>query len=380
MRLSQLSPRLLSLVTVLSHSSPALAGPYPKDDLHDLGFSYLMDRGCNIYCGSQNQYCCSSGEACYTNAANVAYCSSAGAATGWAVYTTTYTETDLILRTSTYSSYWGAATTTSSYASSATCTPDTSLGQTGCGAICCTNSQTCAYLGQCQDTGSVVLTTSYSYVASTTTATGSEAIRPTSGTAATNTVSVTTTEPFGTPASATSTSTGLAVTQNSTGGLSGGAIAGIVVGVIAGVILLLLFCFCCVLKAGFDGLLALLGLGSNKRRRSETRVTEERYSRHGSGTASRRDAHGGWFGGSRPARVTETRKKSSGLGGLGMVGAGLLGLAAILGLKRKSDTRKEKTTVVSDISSSYYTDSYTGTSDTQVQTGERENHADTDED
>jgi hypothetical protein len=59
--------------------------------------------------------------------------------------------------------------------------------------------------------------------------------------------------------------------------------------------------------------------------------------------------------------VDESRKKkSSGFGGLGAVGAGLAGLALILGLKRRHD-RKEKASR-SDISSSYYTDSYTGTS------------------
>jgi len=139
--------------------------------------------------------------------------------------------------------------------------------------------------------------------------------------------------------------------------LSGGAIAGIVIGTIAGIILLLLICFCCIVKAGFDGLLALFGFGK-RRRRTERIETVERYSRHGSGTASRRDTHTGWFG--RPARVDETRKKKSGgFGGLGAVGAGLVGLAVILGLKRRHD-RKEKAR--SDISSSYYTDSYTGTS------------------
>jgi hypothetical protein len=140
--------------------------------------------------------------------------------------------------------------------------------------------------------------------------------------------------------------------------LSAGAIAGIVIGVIAGIILLLLFCFCCIIKAGFDGLLALLGLGKRRRRSSErVEVVEERYSRHGSGAV--RNTHNTWFGSSRPTRVTETRKKkSSGFGGLGYVGAGLLGLAAVLGLKRRHD-RKEKTER-SDISSSYY--SYTDTS------------------
>lgn len=68
-------------------------------------------------------------------------------------------------------------------------------------------------------------------------------------------------------------------------------------------------------------------------------------------------------------RVEETRKKkSSGMGGLGAVGAGLVGMAVLLGLKRKEDERRDEkmrpgpTTTVTDISSTYYTDSYTATS------------------
>lgn len=61
--------------------------------------------------------------------------------------------------------------------------------------------------------------------------------------------------------------------------------------------------------------------------------------------------------------MSEKRKEKSGFGGLGVVGAGLLGLAAVLGLKRNHD-KKEKSHRGdrSDISSSYYTDSFTGTS------------------
>ena len=91
-------------------------------------------------------------------------------------------------------------------------------------------------------------------------------------------------------------------------------------------------------------------------------MTEERYSRHGSG-ASRRETHGGWFGVGRPSRVSETRKKkSSGFGGLGAVGAGLLGLAVLLGLKRRSSRKDREKRERSDLGSSYYTDSFTGTS------------------
>ena len=375
MRLSQTPPTLVSLLLVLL--SQTEAAPTPKDILERLGFGYmeLEERSGVTNCGAQGQYTCTGAEACYTNAAQVAYCSvpnGVAVATtegsgGYAVYTTTYTETDLVLRTSTYSSWYQAATsyvatTTENWtpvASAAIC--DTSQQQTSCGAICCASNQDCAYAGSC-----VPKVSSWTYVATAVaTSTYSAPLRPTSGTVttSTSTKSATTTAPFISPATASGSS--LPITSSSTShGLSGGAIAGIVIGTIAGVILLLLICFCCIVKAGFDGLLALFGLGSRRNRRSRERVevVEERYSRHGSGTASRRDTHTGWFGaGGRPARVTETRKKkSSGFGGLGAVGAGLVGLAVILGLKRRHD--KKEMTQRSDISSSYYTDSYTGTS------------------
>ena len=367
MRLSQKPPTLLSLLlVVLSHTENVRAGPYPKDNLHDVGFSYLQDRDCASYCGTDNQYCCTQGQACYTNAADIAYCSGTTgviAASGYAVYTTTWTETDLVLRTSTYSSYYQA---TSTYAAAPTATVVTtpaictSAGETSCGVICCASNQYCAVSGQC-----AARTSSWTYVATATataaTSSYSAPLRPTSGTATTATVSVsaTTTGTFLPVATASGSSVPVVTTSGK--GLSAGAIAGIVIGVLAGILLLLLLCFCCIIKAGFDGLLAIFGLGKKKRRSTERVETVERYSRHGSGTASRRETHGGWFGASRPSRVTETRKKKSGgFGGLGAVGAGLVGLAVILGLKRQRD-RKEKPER-SDISSSYYTDSYTGTS------------------
>jgi hypothetical protein len=195
---------------------------------------------------------------------------------------------------------------------------------------------------------------SETFAESTAASTFSAPLRPTSGTA-----TVTATGTF-LPA-VTASGSSLPIVTTSEKGLSGGAIAGIVIGVIVGIIILLLICFCCIVKAGFDGLLAIFGLGNKKRRYTERVETVERYSRHGSGTASRRETHGGWFGGGRPARVTETRKKnSSGFGGLGAVGAGLVGLAIILGLKRQHDKKEMRER--SDIGSSYYTDSYTGTS------------------
>lgn len=365
MRLSQTPPTLISLLLVLlSQTDPVRAFPTPRELLEELGYGVLEER--DLTCGSEGQYTCTGAEACYTNAAQVAYCSVPNAAAvtegsgGYAVYTTTYTETDLVLRTSTYTSSWyNAATSTQNWvpvSSAAIC--DTSQEETSCGAICCASYQTCAWAGSCAPRS----TSTYASAAQT--STYSAPLRPTSGTATTttSTQSATTTAPFISPATA-SGSTLPIVSSSTSHGLSGGAIAGIVIGTIAGVILLLLICFCCIVKAGFDGLLALFGLGNRRNRRSRERVevVEERYSRHGSGTASRRDTHTGWFGaGGRPARVTDTRKKSSGFGGLGAVGAGLLGLAVILGLKRRHD-RKEMVER-GDISSSYYTDSYTGTS------------------
>jgi hypothetical protein len=151
--------------------------------------------------------------------------------------------------------------------------------------------------------------------------------------------------------------------------LSGGAIAGIVIGVLAAIGLLILICFCCIVRAGFHGILSLLGLRNNDKKKKTERVeTVERYSRHnsrvsGSG-ASRRDTHSGWFG-SRPSRVEETRKKKSSWGGFTAITAGLVGLAVILGLRRRSkrkEEEKQRRRPVSDISSSYYSYSYTGTS------------------
>ena len=354
MRLSQTPPSLLSLLLVaLSRTHTVNAGPYPKDDLHDLGYAYLMDRQCVSYCGYNNMYCCSAGEACYTNAANQATCTAvAGGGGAYGVYTTVYTETDLLLRTSTYTSWYAVATpvATPTQVVPAVCT--TSLGQSSCGIICCAGDQRCAAAGTCTPYSS-------NYVAPTSAA-GSAPYRPTSGGIATTTsiVSATTTAPFIPPATASGSNLPTP-SASSSNGLSPGAIAGIVIGVIAGIILLLLFCFCCIIKAGFDGLLALFGLGKRKRRSTErVEVIEERYSRHGSGTG--RAAHSTWFGAGRPATVTESRKKkSSGFGGLGYVGAGLLGLAAVLGLKRRHDRKSEKP-ARSEVSSSYY--SYTDTS------------------
>ncbi|CZT39865.1 uncharacterized protein RSE6_00036 [Rhynchosporium secalis] len=373
MRLSQTPSSLVSLVVaVLSQTDLVNAGPYPKDEIHDLGFAFLKPRQCVMYCGSENQFCCTQGQGCFTTA-NIAGCTAtaglAGGDGGYGVYTTTWTETNLVTKTSTIS--YGVPTTPVAVAPMPTannvpaiCT--TSLGQSSCDTICCAADQRCAAPNSCTAHSEFYQGPS-TYAAP---------IRPTSGgiSTATTIVSATTTVPFQAPATASGSLFPIAEASGG-GGLSAGAIAGIVIGVIAAIIILLLLCFCCIAKAGFDGLLAIFGLGKKKRRSTERiEVTEERYSRHGShaGGASRRDTHSGWFGGSKPARVNEKRKKESGFGGLGMVGAGLLGLAAVLGLKRNHDKKEKSHSGRSDISSSYYTDSMTGTSATQVQTAERE--------
>jgi hypothetical protein len=361
MPLSQTPASLLSLLLVaLSQTPYANASPYPKDDLRDLGYEYLMGRQqCVIPCGYNDAYCCAAGSSCYTNAQNVAACTAVGAEPGndaYTVYQTVFTETDTHLTTSYYTSWYPPSTpvpaplTTTAVAIAPSCT--SALGESLCGTICCASYQRCAYANSCTAYTSV-------YVPATSAA-GSAPLRPTSGGVSTSTAvfSATTTVSFTPPATA-SGSTLPITSSSSNNGLSPGAIAGIVIGVIAGIILLLLFCFCCIIKAGFDGLLALFGLGKKKRRSSErVEVIEERYSRHGSGTA--RPTHSTWFGAGRPATVTESRKrKSSGFGGLGYVGAGLLGLAAVLGLKRRQD-RKEKPARSEVSGSSYY--SYTDTS------------------
>ncbi|KAG9235630.1 hypothetical protein BJ875DRAFT_503887 [Amylocarpus encephaloides] len=378
MRLSQTPTSLLSfLLVALSNFETAQAFPVGEFDFASL----LLGRTtCVSYCGADNQFCCTQGQSCTTLSGNVATClaengpGAMAAATGqggYAVYTTTYTETDLVLRTSTYSSFWQAATSEAAPvvpATTAVAICSTAIGETSCGPICCAGNQGCAAANSCTARG-----TSWIYVP---TASGSYSppLRPTSGgvSTATGTISATTTQPFLPPATASGSTLPIS-SSSSSGGLSAGAIAGIVIGTIAGVILLLLICFCCIVKAGFDGFLTLFGLGKNRRRRtSEVQVIEERYSRHGSGAGSSRRQHTGWFGGAgRPTRVTEERKKkSSGFGGFGAIGAGLLGLAVILGLKRKSDHKEKPSTSSrrSDMSGSSYTyDSYTGSSPSKSQ-------------
>lgn len=327
----------------------------------------LGKRQCAVPCGYNNAYCCGAASVCYTDAQTRAQCAASTVyasmtnAVGGAgqVYTTTYVETDLNTITSTYTIWNAAATTSSTYLaqSTAICTN----GLTPCGAICCSSGQVCWASGDCR------VASTYSVWTSTSagkTSTYSAAVRPTTVTTSTTNVVVTTTQSFETPVGTAGGTYGITST-NSSNGLSGGAIAGIVIGTIAGIILLLLICFCCCLKAGFDTILGIFGLGRKNRSRERTEVIEERYSRYGSraGTgvaASRRETHGGWFGGEKPPR--RERKSNEGK----WVAGGALSLAALwalLGFRRKQAEKRRTQQSVASYSS--YTESYTGTSDSE---------------
>lgn len=381
---------LLSLSALLPS---ALANPYPRDGLHNtLSYGFLQDRSCAIYCGAENEHCCSEDQRC-TTVGNVAGCAGAGLPTlaprnpddgSWSVYTSTWTETETF--TSTFSSYWGE--TTGVGAGGGTCTPVEGSGEIACGSICCASWQYCASSDQCVSNAgatapsTTAATTAWSTYSTTMTTAGStittqfSAPYRVTGTASTGTNT-------GTVESATTTSSGNGTAVSTTSGstLSGGAIAGIVIGTLAGVGLLLLLCFCCVMRGLWHGLLALLGLGPKKRERSRERETviieEERYARHGS-QHGRRDTHGSWFA-ARPARSTaaESRRTSEkpprrDSNQASWWGAGALGtLLLLLGLRRDKKRRSQSTAAAkrnsrrsarSEVSSSYFSDSYTASS------------------
>ncbi len=343
-RPSLLSIHLTIWLLLATCAHEALAIPYPRDDLHAAGYGYLMPRQCNEYCGYNNMYCCEAGSACYTSN-GIAGCSAA-AGGGYAWYTTTWTLTQTF--TKTYNSFIPAATAP---AGGGNCVPPEGSGQIACGKICCANWQYCAYEGQCMANipGPIVPTSSLPTAA----ATGAQTLttpfsapyRVTSGTV--------TVSPTGTAAAgAATTSGGVSAGGSTAGGLSGGAIAGIVIGTIAGIGLLLLICACCVVRGLWHGLLAIFGLGKKKSEKDED------YRRNS--THSHRDNHGSWFGG-RPSTVAGRKEKSSGMGLLG-IGAALGTLALLLGLKRDKKKKSTGSRARSNVSSSYWSDSYTATS------------------
>ncbi|OBT67149.1 hypothetical protein VE03_04456 [Pseudogymnoascus sp. 23342-1-I1] len=355
------------LLTLALLTPSALAGPYPRNAAHDYaGSGFLMPRQCDSYCGYGDAYCCSSGQVCTTDAANVAACVAPTVGSGgdgsWNYYTTTIV--DATTRVLTISSYLGAPASTQPYVAQSTAICYAPL--TSCGTICCATNQECYTSGQCRaksDGSSGVVT--------------GAPTAPVKGTSViATTVPVTTTQGFVSPVETTGDSAG--ATSGHKSGLSGGAIAGIVIGVIAGIIFLLLLCACCCLSAGIKGVWHLIA-GKKKgdsRRGSRTEITETRRhsTRYGGSTAaSRRETHGGWFGGAVPSKSGrqdekhDRHKKEAGLAGLG------LGLAALwAGMKFKKD--KEKKAAGRRQSGSYYTsytESYTGTTDSSTSSGGR---------
>ncbi|GAO15096.1 hypothetical protein UVI_02048440 [Ustilaginoidea virens] len=336
------------------------ASPYPRDALHDAGYSFVMPRNCASYCGADNQLCCGSDEACTTLAGNIATCLRGSYAGGYVV--TTWTETRTY--TSTIMTHWIPAP---SPTPGVDCKPQ-SPEQQPCGPICCAGWQTCAYSGQCAArpgyvepsavviTSNGVVTTRYSApyrVTGVVTVVNSGV--PSTPPANTAAPAATTT----TSASPTSTSDGDTIGADGSnrggtgGGLSPGAIAGIVIGTLAGVALLMLLCFCCIAR-GLWGLI-FGGNGTKKRETEKIIVEEESYSRHGSrapSAYSRRDRHSGWFGGRRPAPAGARRdKKSDGKWWLALTG-GATALLALLNFK------KDKKPVRKAAPSSRYSDSY----------------------
>ena len=340
-------------------ASPLFSTDELQSDLEWIGHLFDRQAACpGTACGLDNRYCCTSSSVCYTDAATIARCAAPTAipeGATWQFYTTTYVLTNLVTVTSTFSSLMGGSAATSEFnsASIAVCSAD----QYSCGAVCCDPSvETCYALGKCTPWTAIPAAPTYS-----------APLRGTSGVPTTITAVATTTQPFQPPVSNTAgivIPTSLASTSGSS--LSSGAVAGIVIGTIGGIVILVLLCFFCVLRAGWEGLLALFGLGGGRRRRtsSRTEVIEERYSRRSSaGGASRRERHAGWFGGAGGGerRTTVVEKRRSGLakegGILAAITIGLAGLWAFLGLRRRNVVKSSR----SDVSYETFSDSYTVT-------------------
>ncbi|KAF7546947.1 hypothetical protein G7Z17_g8076 [Cylindrodendrum hubeiense] len=345
---------------LLAAASLTAAKPYPRDSLHDAGFSYLMPRACDSYCGADNQYCCESDEVC-TTLDSVATCIADGSYVG--AITTTWTETKTY--TSTLMTLWDAAPEATA---GVDCVPKNSA-QEACGTICCAGWQTCAFTGQCsaksgmEDGTTVVITsngkvtTQYSapYRVTGTTTVTTEGVRSDSTASETGTAST---------ATATSDNDTIGAGGGTGSHLSAGAIAGIVIGTIAGVALLLLLCFCCIARG-----LWVAVFGKKKKEGSSERVdiVEERYSRHGSRPAtvhSRRDSHKGWFGGgggpSSAGSRREKKKESSGKKWLGIAGLAAT-LLALLNLRKEKKPASKASR--SSRGSSRHSDSYYSYSD-----------------
>ena len=359
---------LLSLLCALLLTPPVSAGPHPLAS-KKAGFSYdeLFARwDCSgELCGWNDQLCCSAGSTCYTDSNNQAQCNygatSAPAGGGggyWQVFTTTYTTTDLETITSTGSYQAGGGAATAS-ASGARC--NYALNETPCGSVCCSSDQYCQYIDQCAH-ASLASTLTTATDSGVTGAAGPPILGTSSGnTITTQTVSPTTTVPFGTPV-ATGANVTMTEASGGGGGLSGGAIAGIVIGVLVGLALLGLLCFYCCIKGLLDGCLALFGLGGRKRKRTEVDEYERRTHHSSRGRGGGRT----WYGAAKPSRVDrrDRRESHSGRNAAGLLG-GLGALWAVLGLKRHHNQKKGgRSEKYSDYS--YSDSSYLGTSESEL--------------
>ena len=347
MRQSHTSTWLLTILTTYL-SQTRFCAASPISDLWSVlsnGTSILQQR-CATPCGYYGQVCCESGETCYTDPSNnqascSAYAAQATAAptaagcdtcTGsWVYWTSTITITGSSAVCSTYSSSQTWQPTSVYVAPAPAVTTAAGVycgsGQTSCGNICCASGQYCQWEGQCAG-GAVTSYVQTSYASYT------APLRPT--TIATSTVA-------STVGFLPAVTTGAGVTIASDmggGGLSGGAIAGIVIGVIIGIIILILLCICCCFGAAASSILGFFGIGRKKERRHTE--TEEYYHRQGSRADGRT-----WYG---SANRPPPKKKSSGIGGAGLLAA-LAGVAAAIGLgKRKERKRRDEK---SDYTSSY---------------------------
>src|SRR5436190_15198268 len=115
-------PMSMLLIALLLSAHPITASPVPHDGEIE-GVALLVPRECAVPCGYSSQYCCSTGQVCFTDANNQAQCK-----TGQVVST-------VVVVTQT-----PAAATTA-------CRTD--LGLTQCGAGCCDAGQVCQGNGVC---------------------------------------------------------------------------------------------------------------------------------------------------------------------------------------------------------------------------------------
>lgn len=354
------APTAMLGLLAIAYLPATLAKPYPVhiDEFREAhGGSQLAERQecpAERVCGWEKKLCCATANACYTDANGFAQCGAGtpGGSGVWQYYTTTYVETvGLVTKTSVYSSLLdgGAVPTGGSCGSS----------QQPCGSRCCDSGLYCydPSKNQC----AAIAGGSSGGIAPTVVPPGTLApsapLRPTSSglVIVTYTGRPTVTRPFETPIPTGAQGNPEQVAAGG-GGLSGGAIAGIVIGVLIGILLLLLLCLFCCARALFDTVLAIFGIGKNKKHTHEETYIEEH--RHSAGGA----AGGRWYGQNRPARPSRVgSEKKSGIGKGAGVAAALGGLALMMGLKKRQDRKHDdKSTTVSG--SSYYYSDYTSSS------------------